>query len=270
MSHHGTICDAEDSELIVPGVAAADAFAPAALPNAAIIAALSVGVPLALAAFPRAASAQGVAPLLDSLNFALTLEYLEDEFYRTGLSRLPTAFTTAESNAIQQISMHETAHVKFLRIIITDFFSSTPVAKPTFDFTARGTFPDVFTNKATFLAVAQAFEDTGVRAYKGQAGNVASNKAVLQAALQIHSVEARHASQIRRLRGQKGWITNADRGTLPAATQAVYDGEDNTTHAGANAAALGTNFGGVPAVTEAFDEPLSKAQVLAIVAPFLA
>jgi hypothetical protein len=48
--------------------------------------------------------------------------------------------------------------------------------------------------------LAQAFEDTGVRAYKGQAGNVMSNKTVLQAALQIHSVEARHASQVRRMR----------------------------------------------------------------------
>ncbi len=241
-----------------------------ALHTAAVVAALSVGVPLVLAASARTAGAQGVAPILDSLNFALTLEYLEDEFYRTGLTRLGGAFSSAESNAVQQISMHETAHVKFLRTIISDFFSSTPVAKPAFDFTAKGAFSDVFTNKATFLAVAQAFEDTGVRAYKGQAGNVASNKAVLQAALQIHSVEARHASQIRRLRGQKGWITNADRGTLPAATQPVYAGEDNTTHGGVNAASLGANAGGTAAVTEAFDEPLTKDQVLAIVMPFLA
>ncbi len=242
-----------------------------ALPLNTVAAALSVGVPIALAAFARPASAQGVAPILDSLNFALTLEYLEDEFYRTGLARLGATLSSAENNAIQQISMHEVAHVKFLRIIISDFFSSTPVAKPAFDFTAKGAFPDVFTNKATFLAVAQAFEDTGVRAYKGQAGNVASNKAVLTAALQIHSVEARHASQIRRLRGQKGWITNADRGNLPASTQPVYAGEDNTTHNGINASGLGASTGGgVAAVTEAFDEPLTKAQVLAIVTPFLA
>ena len=244
--------------------------APPAAADATMIAALSVGVPLAFTALSRTLGAQSVAPLLDALNFALTLEYLEDEFYRTGITRLGSTFTAAENNAIRQISMHEVAHVAFLRVIISDFFSSTPVAKPAFDFTAKGAFPDVFTNKVTFLAVAQAFEDTGVRAYKGQAGNVAANKAVLTAALQIHSVEARHASQIRRLRGQKGWITNADRGTLPAATQAVYNGEDNTTHAGVNAAPLGTNFGGVAAVTEAFDEPLTKDQVLAIVMPFLA
>ncbi len=270
MTDDRTTFDDAELEVAEPRLMTGDAKPATARPNAAVIAALSAGVPFALTAFARTAGAQGVAPILDSLNFALTLEYLEDEFYRTGLTLLGAAFSSAESSAVQQISMHETAHVKFLRTIISDFFSSTPVAKPTFDFTARGTYPDVFANKSTFFAVAQAFEDTGVRAYKGQAGNVASNKAVLTAALQIHAVEARHASQIRRLRGQKGWITNADRGTLPAATQPVYAGEDNTTHAGVDAAGLGASAGGVAAVTEAFDEPLTKAQVLAIVTPFLA
>lgn len=270
MNDEHTTHDDPEPEVAALRLTTVNAAPARARPNAVQVAALSLSVPLALATFARAAGAQDVAPILDSLNFALTLEYLEDEFYRTGLTRLGAALSSAENNAIQQISMHETAHVNFLRTIISDFFSSTPVTKPTFDFTARGAYPDVFTNKATFLAVAQAFEDTGVRAYKGQAANVASNKAVLTAALQIHSVEARHASQIRRLRGQKGWITNADRGTLPASTQPVYNGEDNTTHGGVDAAALGASVGRTSAVTEAFDEPLTKAQVLAIVTPFLA
>jgi hypothetical protein len=44
-------------------------------------------------------------------------------------------------------------------------------------------------------------------AYKGQATNLISTPDLLTAALQIHSVEARHASEVRRLRGLKGWIT---------------------------------------------------------------
>jgi hypothetical protein len=49
--------------------------------------------------------------------------------------------------------------------------------------------------------VSHALEDTGVRAYKEQAGNLmaAEDKPLLEYALQIHSVEARHASVVRRL-----------------------------------------------------------------------
>jgi len=62
------------------------------------------------------------------------------------------------------------------------------VPKPNFDFTAGEAFADVFSNYQTFLAVAQAFEDTGVRAYEGQAGNSQSNGNILTVALQIPSV----------------------------------------------------------------------------------
>ncbi|MBA3658702.1 MAG: ferritin-like domain-containing protein [Gemmatimonadales bacterium] len=239
--------------------------------SSAVIAGLAMAsVPVAIAALARDAYAQATAPsIIDVLNFALTLEYLEDEFYRTGLAASVAAtLLPPELTAIEQVSKHEAAHVQFLLNTIPAL-GGTPVAKPTFDFTAAGAFPDVFSNKATFLALAQAFEDTGVRAYKGQAGNVASNAAVLTAALQIHSVEARHASQIRRLRGQKGWITNNDSGGLPPQAQAVYDGEENTVHAGVDAAPLGANVGGAPAVTEAFDEPLTMEQVLAIAGLFI-
>jgi hypothetical protein len=47
--------------------------------------------------------------------------------------------------------------------------------KPTFDFTVGGAF-DPFNNYTQFLAFFQAFEDTGVRAYKGQATNLISTR----------------------------------------------------------------------------------------------
>jgi len=115
------------------------------------------------------------------------------------------------------------------------------------------------------LILAQAFEDTGVRAYKGQAGNVMSNKTVLQAALQIHSVEARHASQVRRMRANKGWIELANGGNMPAATNAVYAGEDVTLQAGFNTA---TAFGAA-AGSAAYDEVLSGTDAAAIAGLFI-
>lgn len=221
-------------------------------------------VPLAMGGMFRKAYGGTKESVTQVLNYALTLEYLEDEFYKLGLAA--SALIPADRKVIfQQISKHENAHVVFLKSVLTSS-GATPVGKPTFDFTAKGSFPDVFSNYQTFLALSQAFEDTGVRAYKGRAAELISNDVVLTAALQIHSVEARHASMVRRLRAEKGWITSNSRGTLPAATQAVYDGEDNVTQGGANVTSLGYS---ADIVTQAFDEPLTPDKVLAIAGLFI-
>ncbi|MDP9041233.1 MAG: ferritin-like domain-containing protein, partial [Bacteroidota bacterium] len=202
----------------------------------------------------------GTTSAVDVLNFALTLEYLEAKFYQMGLSA--GIVPSSDMTVITQIGKHETSHVATLKAAISSA-GGTPVAEPTFDFTAGGSFPDVFTNYATFLTLANAFEDTGVRAYKGQAPNLLGTD-LLTAALDIHSVEARHASEIRRLRGQKGWITGNMTTGVPAA---IYAGEDNVTQGGVDVTTITT----VPAasITEAFDEPLTMAQVLAIAKPFI-
>ncbi|RAU83790.1 ferritin-like domain-containing protein [Pontibacter arcticus] len=222
-------------------------------------------VPLALGSLFTKAYGQSNNAIVDTLQFALTLEYLEDEFYRLGLAS-STAVAAANRPVIEQISKHEAAHVKFLQDTLRSL-NATPVPKPTFDFSAGGAFADWNTNPATFLALAQAFEDTGVRAYKGQAGNLIASSAVLTAALQIHSVEARHAAEIRKIRGLKSWITGNERGAgMPAPTQAVYNGEEVTTQATVNIASGGISVG---AASEAFDEPLEKQAVLDIANLFI-
>jgi hypothetical protein len=200
--------------------------------------------------------------LTDALQLALVLEYLEDEYYRIGLNTA-SLIPNADKTVFMQISKHETAHVAFLKSTLTSL-GVTPGAKPTFDFTAGGNFSP-FTDYNQFLILSQAFEDTGVRAYKGQAGNVMSNQAVLQAALQIHSVEARHASQVRRMRANKGWIELANGGNMPAATNPVYAGEDVTIQAGFNTA---TAFGAA-AGSAAYDEVLSGSDATTIASLFI-
>ena len=216
------------------------------------------------------------------LNFALTLEFLESEFYKMAVSTA-SLIPSSEMPSFTTIRDHEVAHVGVLQTTITSL-GGTPTAKPGFDFTAGGLFADVFSNYDTFLAVSQTFEDTGVRAYKGQANNAAlmANNDVLDAALQIHSVEARHASHVRyvrRIRGNdltiKGWITG-NTPTIPGvpAIAATYAGEDNVTQGttvvitslpnSATSANVTAN-----AATEAFDEPLTYDAVIAIVTPFL-
>jgi hypothetical protein len=162
--------------------------------------------PVLLAAASGAAFGQGLPrQVADVLNFALTLEYLEDEFYRTGLSQgvVPGEFQTV----FRQIGKHETAHVGVLRGAL----GGAAVAKPEFDFTAGGKYADIFSNFRTFALVSQTFEDLGVAAYKGQAPALAGGGALLTTALQIHSVEARHAAEVRLVRGVRPWTGAVDK-----------------------------------------------------------
>jgi len=230
-------------------------------------------LPLALGSMFNKAYGQNTGTVVGVLQFALTLEYLEAEFYDKGLKQNTALIPAGPGrNAITTIGQHEAAHVKFLQDTIKSL-SATPVAKPSFDFTAKGTFADVFGNYDTFLAVAQAFEDTGVRAYKGQAGNLKGNGAVLTAALNIHSVEARHASHIRQMRKARGanikpWIT-LNQSAIGAAVDNVYAGEEITQQAKIQIAGINGFSISAAAASESFDEPLTQQQVLAIVGPFI-
>jgi len=254
----------------------------------------NVGGKIALAALPLAFGAMiskaygsptGTKDvIIDTLNFALSLECLESEFYKMGYNAATAgtlAVPASDLASIKTIRDHEGLHVSFLTTAINSSGGTAKVyGAAAFDFTAGGNFNTVFTDYGLFLAVAQTFEDTGVRAYKGQAGNLMSNKGVLTAALNIHSVEARHASHIRQLRKVNGalvpagvdvkpWITLNQSGIGSTAVQASYDGEEVTSQAGINLIGInGYSTVDANAASEGFDEPLTGAQVAAIVKPF--
>jgi len=168
--------------------------------NAALSLGALASAPLVLAAASKEVFAQGLPQqIVDTLNFALTLEHIEDAFYRSGLEK---GVVPQEHEAVfQHIGLHEAQHVAFL----SGALGAAAVKRPEADFTAGGKYADVFSNFDTFLTLSQTFEDLGVAAYKGQAGNLIENDDILTAALQIHSVEARHAAQVRRIGGMKGW-----------------------------------------------------------------
>ena len=253
-------------------------------------------IPFAMGGMFKKAYGQTPADVLDVLQFALTLEYLEAEYYNLILVApgLNATLVGPARTAYQKIAADENAHVTFLRAAVTAS-GGTPVAKPRFDFTGgkglgNGPFAGAnspFVNYGVTLAVSQAFEDTGVRAYKGQAGRLINNNDVLTAALQIHSVEARHAANVRSMRRSyaaatsnaialvpagvtvKPWITLNQSGIDSPVVQASYNGDENVIQAGVNITTVGGINQSAATASEAFDEPLTKAQVLAIVDPFI-
>jgi len=223
----------------------------------------SVAAPMAFATIVNKAYAQSAAAV-DVLKFALTLEYLEAAFYKVAVDS-PNLIPAQYKSSIALIGKHEAQHVAYLEAAVGKMDLK-------FDWTYGGKLTDTHTNFKTFITVACALEDTGVRAYKGQAGALMKDPTILQVALQVHSVEARHAAQVRRIFAiennsavTKGWITGNQ--SPIALVQAVYNGEDNLTQGGVNLKGLAGKSDA--AISEAFDETLSKDQVLAIAGPFI-
>jgi hypothetical protein len=94
-------------------------------------------VPFALGSLFQKAYGKGTAAIVDVLNYALTLEYLESEFYKKALNSGNLIATKIARDAIFYISAHETQHVNFLRNTIVSA-GGTPISMPNFDFTGGG------------------------------------------------------------------------------------------------------------------------------------
>ncbi len=137
-----------------------------------------------------AAASQGD---LDILNFALTLEYLEADFYAKG-NQAGIFSDQKMKDVFTLIGSDEQAHVQALSDTITKL-GAKPVDKPTVK------YPDgTFTDLKAFLTTSKTFEETGVGAYLGQAGAI-TDPDILQAAAGIFGVECRHAALVGKLAG---------------------------------------------------------------------
>jgi rubrerythrin len=141
-------------------------------------------VPGALAAGTGRPPASYGAGDVGVLNYALTLEYLEANFYAQAVAKV--TFSDPHLKALASvIASHEKAHVDYLKAAL----GAKAVKKPKFDFSAA------LSSQAKFAATAQVLENTGVGAYFGQAFNI-TKAADLAAAVSILTVEARHAGAI--------------------------------------------------------------------------
>ncbi|KAI0767666.1 ferritin-like domain-containing protein [Fomes fomentarius] len=128
----------------------------------------------------------------DVLQFALTLEHLENAFYAGGLVKYSDSdfekanFPPWVRPRFSQIGQHENAHVQFLQGALGD-----GATQP-----CEYNFPH--TDPRSFAALSQVLESVGGSAYLG-AAQLVSNKDILTAAASILAVESRHA----------GWVSSA-------------------------------------------------------------
>jgi len=122
---------------------------------------------------------------VDVLNYALTLEYLEAEFYRQGNEA--DLLSGKAKTYLEAIQKDEEAHVVALQDTIKSLGHS-PVAAPKVD------FGGAFKSKHSYLETAYTFENLGVSAYLGAAPSLLKEKGLLTAAASIFGVEARHAA----------------------------------------------------------------------------
>ncbi|HEV2058018.1 MAG TPA: ferritin-like domain-containing protein [Solirubrobacteraceae bacterium] len=143
---------------------------------------------------PEGAAVNNNKSDLEILNYALTLEFLEAEFYdkviASGLVK-----DKMVADLAKKFGETEQEHVDALTATIKKL-GGTPVKAPKtkFEETLEKGLEETLNTAATV-------ENLGAAAYLGQAGSI-KNKEVLAAALAIHTVEARHAAALNHLVGR--------------------------------------------------------------------
>lgn len=226
----------------------------------------SIGLMLVLVSFVLAPTAPAYAQS-DALSpqqvveYALTLEKVEADFYRravtaaqSGVSRVPQNVKTI----LVSYGQDEAQHVTDLSAVLSSLGGNPDeiaiAANPNYQAILGR---DPFANPVDLLLAAQYIEDLGVAAYKGQVQNLLAageaGRTVLAGALEIHTVEARHAAGIRYLRqtvlnaGIRPWIRNVQ--------EVIY----NENRSGSP----------IPFSSEAFDGYATKDEVFALLGAVL-
>jgi rubrerythrin len=126
---------------------------------------------------------------LGIVGYALTLEYLEADFYKQAAAS--GKLKGKALSVAKQFGDEEMQHVQALEAALKKAGGKLP-AKP------KGKFP--LSNQTAILKLAATVENLGSAAYLGQAGRI-EDKDILAAALSIHAVEGRHASVLNMVTG---------------------------------------------------------------------
>jgi len=146
----------------------------------------------------RAAPARSKTLDRKVFNFALLLEYLQAAFYAEAVNHGSLRGEVREF--AETVAGHEREHVAYLRRVL----GADARPRPRFH------FRDATRTSPAFVRTAVELENLGVAAYNGQAANL--TKAALVPAMEIVSVEGRHAAWINDLAGRSPAPRAADPG----------------------------------------------------------
>ena len=144
---------------------------------------LATLAPTAFAAGGRPPSSFGAGDI-GIANYALTLEYLEAEFYKQAVANISFQSAALKGFAAT-VAKDEAQHVAAIKGLL----KSKAKPSPSFNFGAATT------NESMFAATSKVLENTGVGAYFGQGFNIKS-PVILKFAISVLTVEARHAGAI--------------------------------------------------------------------------
>lgn len=128
---------------------------------------------------------------LGIVQYALTLELLEEDFYdqilESGELKDPKV-----RKLVEEVYGNEKEHADALRLTVENL-GAVPNEAPETDFDAV-----LAGGEPTIIETAALVENLGAAAYLGQAPRI-ENPRILEAALSIHTVEARHAARFNEL-----------------------------------------------------------------------
>ena len=178
-----------------------------------------------LLAYTPSAKAQAASgpSILDVLNFALNLEYLEANLYLSvtggapvssylgggaAISGLPGALSLDPQTlaTFENLVNDETRHITLLRELIFQL-GSTPINQPVIDYTLGGKMK--ITTQAQLLAVTRQFTAVGTSAYAGGAQYLVSNPTILTGAAEVLGAESQHLGGINYLCALQGVVSPA-------------------------------------------------------------
>jgi len=142
---------------------------------------------------PKESSGGSMKGDLEIVQYALTLEHLETDFY-DAVIKSGVIKDKALAEVATMLRDNEQEHVDALTKTVEQLGGKPMKPKTTFDAVIKGGAQKVLETAATV-------ENLGAAAYLGQAGRIKS-KEVLAAALSIHTVEARHAAALNKVVGK--------------------------------------------------------------------